>query len=125
MLGINCSCVFCFFRLPVLAGVAYCPPYVAIDGVYHSRLLEKGNHDKSIEMETEEEVANAALMLLSTNKLRQGRMRSYALKKQLLHQLPTLSIDEEDIVMERDKKFVGENANLREIMEKLMEAGKE
>lgn len=57
----------------------------------------------------------------STNKLRQVRMRSNALKKQLL---PKLSIDEKDIVLERDKKFVEENANLREIMKKLMEAGK-
>ena len=48
-------------------------------------------------------------------------MRSNALKKQLL---PKLSIDEKDIVLERDKKFVEENANLREIMKKLMEAGK-
>ena len=35
------------------------------------------------------------------------------------------SLDEKDIVMERDKKLIEENAKLREMMEKLMEAGKE
>lgn len=34
-------------------------------------------------------------------------------------------IDEKDIVMERDKKLIEENAKLREMLEKLMEAGKE